>query len=119
MLDRLSNALRDLDARIRTGDTPYGLHFNHDGASLGRGEIWNLITRFGDLDIISHPAGFDTLVPHAAPVDLEGLPVLVAGLDDVIRSKELANRPKDHATLPYLRRLREVIAESQADSDRP
>ena len=121
-LARLSNALRELGARIRTRDAPDGLPFNHDGASLGRGEIWNLITRFGDLDVLFHPAGFDgfvQLAPHAEAMDMEGVPVLVAGLDDVIRSKELAGRAKDLATHPYLRRLRETIAESEPRGDRP
>jgi len=32
---------------------------------------------------------------------------MVAGLDDVIASKEWANRPKDHEALPELRQLRD------------
>lgn len=119
---RLSDALRALEARIRTSGVPDGLPFNHDAASLLRGQIWNLVTRFGDLDVIFHPAGFDgfeALSPNATSIDLDGVPVLVAGLDDVIRSKELADRPKDHATLPYLRALRATIAGSRAEPDRP
>jgi hypothetical protein len=33
----------------------------------------------------------------------------VASLDDIIRSKTAADRPKDHATLPILHALREEI----------
>ena len=34
-----------------------------------------------------------------------GVAIEVASLADVVRSKAAANRPKDHLTLPTLRRL--------------
>jgi hypothetical protein len=37
----------------------------------------------------------------------DGVTILVASLADVIRSKEAANREKDRAALPRLRRLRD------------
>ena len=40
-------------------------------------------------------------------VNVRGYPVLVASLDDTIRSKELADRPKDRQSLPELRRFRD------------
>jgi hypothetical protein len=40
---------------------------------------------------------------------LHGHRVAVAALEDVIRSKEAANRPKDLRTLPVLRQLQEEI----------
>jgi hypothetical protein len=47
----------------------------------------------------------------ASALSLAGHPVAVASLEDVIRSKEAANRPKDQAALPtprlLLRRLKE------------
>ena len=68
----------------------------------------NLITRFGDLDLSFRPAGtsgYEDLYRHVEHYDLEGLVVPVAALVDVIRSKQAANRPKDHAALPTLRSL--------------
>jgi hypothetical protein len=44
-LRRLSSALTDLDARIRTDAADGGLPFDHNGASLGRAAVWNLICR--------------------------------------------------------------------------
>jgi predicted nucleotidyltransferase len=38
-----------------------------------------------------------------------GLKVAVAALEDVIRSKEAANRPKDQGSLPVLRELLDEI----------
>jgi hypothetical protein len=122
-LDRLSDALRELGARIRAEGAPDGLPFNHDGASLASAEIWNLVTRFGEVDLLFHPAGFDgfaDLASNAETVDFDGIPVLVAALDDVIRSKEAAGRAKDIATLPYLRRLRATILQArQTAGDEP
>jgi hypothetical protein len=106
-LDRLSAALRELDARIRAeGVDP--LSFTHDAESLGRAEIWNLTTRYGDLDITFTPAGtqgYEDLVRDAIEVELRGTPVLLASLADIVRSKGAAGRDKDRRALPVLREL--------------
>lgn len=91
-LSRLSEALRDLEHRHRG-------HFD-------------LTTRCGNLDLAFSPAGIDGyagLSSRAVRFDLDGLPVKVASLDDVIRSKEAADRPRDRAALPVLYALREEI----------
>ena len=48
----------------------------------------------------------EALVRGAHQVDVDGVPVLVADLDNVIRSKEAAGRPKDIRALPALYRHR-------------
>src|SRR6476646_9098899 len=58
-LGRLSAALRELDARIRTGPDDGGLRFDHDARSLRRADRWNLICTYGEFDISFRPAGFD------------------------------------------------------------
>jgi len=50
-LQRLSTALHELSARIRTADVPEGLPFDHDGASLSGSRIWNLTTPFGEKSV--------------------------------------------------------------------
>jgi len=40
-------------------------------------------------------------------VDIGGKTVVVASLEDIVRSKEIANRPPDHEALPELRELRD------------
>ncbi len=57
-LARLSRALTDLGARIRTEAVPGGLPFGHDAASLGAAEVWNLVCDDGEFDISFHPSGF-------------------------------------------------------------
>jgi hypothetical protein len=44
-LARLSDALRDLDARIRTAGVDGGLPFSHDALSLAKMQMLNLSTR--------------------------------------------------------------------------
>ncbi|MDN5790348.1 MAG: hypothetical protein L0H25_05710 [Micrococcales bacterium] len=105
-LARLSAALTELDAKVRVEGVPDGLPFAHDAQSLGAARMWNLTTIYGDLDISFVPSGttgYRDLSRCAESMDLFGVPVQVAALADVIRSKQAANRPKDQRTLPALR----------------
>jgi hypothetical protein len=107
-LERLSVALRELDARIRVTGEPDGVAFDHGAESLGRVRMWNLQTRYGDLDIAFEPSGtrgYDDLRRGAASIHVGDLDVPVASLADVIRSKEAAGRARDRAVLPGLREL--------------
>jgi hypothetical protein len=110
-LDRLSAALTELHARIRTDAVDGGLPFDHDGDSLRKGTVWNLVTEYGDLDLTMMPAGttgYDDVARDAVHVTIMGVDVPIASLADVIRSKEAADRPKDRLALPDLRRALEA-----------
>lgn len=106
-LGRLSAALRQLHAKVRaSGVEP--LPFNHDAESLAGVGVWNLTTPWGDLDISFVPTGtqgFADLSRGAVPLRLGDVDVLVADLEDIIRSKQAANRDKDKLTLPTLREI--------------
>jgi hypothetical protein len=107
-LGRLSSALSELGARIRTESAPAGLPFAHDAASLARASTWNLTTSAGDLDISFTPdgtRGYGDLARQAEAAELYGSVVQIASLADIIRSKQAANRPKDQRVLPTLRRI--------------
>jgi hypothetical protein len=109
-LDRLSAALDELHARVRTDAEPDGIAFAHDADSLARASTWNLVTDYGDLDISFTPAGttgYSDLRRDALHIEIAGTPVTLASLADVVRSKQAAGRPKDHIALPVLRRLLE------------
>jgi hypothetical protein len=107
-LRRLSQALTELDARIRTTGVPDGLPFSHDATSLASAEMWNLSCPYGEFDISFHPAafaeGYSQLVANAHRLRVGDVDVVVADLADVIRSKESAGRPKDLQVLPLLYR---------------
>jgi hypothetical protein len=107
-LARLSLALKELGARVRTEGVPEGLAFSHDATSLAAAEIWNLICPDGEFDISFHPSGFAEgyaqLAVNARRLRVGEVEVVVADLADVIRSKESAGRPKDLRVLPLLYR---------------
>jgi hypothetical protein len=112
-LARLSKTLAAVEARIRASDASGGLPFQPDAASLLRAEIWNLQTRYGDLDLVMRPAGtagYKDLDRDAQTIKLGRVQVRIASLADVIRSKEAAGREKDRATLPALRRLLDELS---------
>jgi predicted nucleotidyltransferase len=109
-LERLSAALKELNARIRVTGEPDGIPFDHSAESLARVQIWNLVTDRGNLDLTFVPIGtrgYADLVRDAEPMSVRGIQVPVASLADVIRSKEAAGRERDRLVLPTLRRLLE------------
>lgn len=111
-LRRLAAALDELDARIRTPDAAEGIGFPREARFLAGVQVLNLLTRFGDLDLSFQPAGtegFEDLVTNSIEIRIKASHVKVAALQDVIRSKEAANRPKDLRALPVLRQLLEEI----------
>lgn len=75
----------------------------------------NLTTRFGDLDLSFEPSGtsgYDELSKRATRIELrDGISTNIAALEDIIRSKEAANREKDRMALPTLRLLLQEIKE--------
>jgi hypothetical protein len=111
-LANLAEALRSLEARLRVVDSPEGVAFDPHPALLDSMAMLNMTTRCGDLDLTFTPAGlsdYDGLAAASVLFELAGLPVKVAALSDIIRSKEAANRPKDRATLPILHALADEI----------
>jgi hypothetical protein len=108
----LASALREMEAKIRTADATEGLPFSIDAGLLGRMDMLNLVTRFGDFDISFLPAGttgYEALALRAVQMDLELVIVPVAALEDVIRSKRAAGRPKDLQQIPTLEVLLDQI----------
>jgi hypothetical protein len=114
-IERLVEALRELDAKLRTPTEPVA--FPLDSKMLAGAESWTLATSAGPLDLLFAPAGtrgYDDLRREAVEVDLgTGKPALVASLRDVIRMKEAMAREKDRAQLPALRRTLEVIRDRE------
>jgi len=112
-LERLARALQHLGAKIRTGDE--AIETKIDAAFIrNMPHMLNLVTRYGDLDLVFTPAGaltsYEQWAVAARSAELrEGLVVEVAALDDIIASKSAANRPKDQRSLPYLESLRDQL----------
>jgi hypothetical protein len=107
-LERLSSALKQLNAKIRVAGEPEGVPFDHSAESLVRVRVWNLTTSLGDLDVTFEPSGtrgYEDLKRDAERLSLHGVQVPVASLADVIRSKEAAGRARDRAVLSTLREI--------------
>lgn len=119
-LHRLAAALRELKARLRVAGVPEGIPFPYEGAFLSNVQLLNLTTAFGDLDLSYEPAGttgYHDLERNAVVYEIAGKKVAVASLDDIIRSKEAANREKDRAVLPTLRLHSRMLREKAGRRD--
>lgn len=115
-MDRLAGALVALNARLRvagmTDEEAKMLPVQLDAHTLQSfgSSTWN--TDFGPLDVLAHlrdangaEVGYGELVSRSSLHTIGGVVVRVAALDDVIASKEFADRPKDREALPELRKL--------------
>jgi len=111
-LDRMVEALRSINARLRgvDDDVPFIL----DAKTLRIGDHFTFVTDLGDLDILGTPRGvegYDALHEAGEDMDLDGFTVRVASIDDLIRMKRSADRPKDRVELEILGALREELEE--------
>jgi hypothetical protein len=111
-LVRLANALRRMNAMIRTADEAVPAVL--DAEFLANMPVMlNLVTDFGILDLTFEPSGplhgyADWSGDASSEEIAEGLVVRVASLDAIIDSKLAADRAKDRRALPYLESLREI-----------
>jgi hypothetical protein len=107
-LRRLAAALRELSARVYTESVPEGLPFDCSPSMLARADLWNLVTSAGRLDVAFAPSGTDgypDLMDSAVAFDVFGVRLHVASLEDIIRSKEAADRPQDRQDVVILREM--------------
>ncbi|HEX9895492.1 MAG TPA: hypothetical protein VGA78_16295 [Gemmatimonadales bacterium] len=90
---------------------PEGLAFDCAAATLARGDLWNLVTDAGRLDLVFTPSGttgYEDLVRNAVPFEVYGVTIAAASLPDIIRSKEASDRPQDRQEVVLLRALTET-----------
>jgi hypothetical protein len=109
-LERLSRALADLEVRLRgvEDDAPFIL----DARTLAVGDHFTFTSRAGDVDVLGTPsgvAGFDELDRGAVPFDLGDVTVRVASIEDLIRMKRAAGRPKDLIEVEVLAAARDQV----------
>jgi hypothetical protein len=107
-LVHLAAALRELKARVCTESVPEGLPFDCSAEALGRAELWNLVTSAGRLDVAFVPSGtegFADLARNAVRFDVFGVELLAASLEDIVRSKQAADRPQDRQDVVVLREM--------------
>jgi predicted nucleotidyltransferase len=118
-LSRLGEVLADLEAEVLRARGPV----NVTGPQLlKRAPLVPLITRSGRLDLINikhlagAPASFDELRSRALVVNLDGIEIPVAGLDDLVRMKRAAGRPQDLTDIGALTRDDEQLEREARES---
>ncbi len=88
---------------LRSPDGP--VRFDHNADSLAGFPFLNLTCASGDFDLAFRPGGiaepaYETLMSRSVPLEVAGVPTVVAHMADVIRSKQAAGRDKDWRVLP-------------------
>ena len=109
-LERLANALTELEATLR--GSPSDIRFLLDAKTLEIGDHFTFFSSAGALDILGTPSGFpgyEQLERNAEKMDLDGIEVLTASIDDLIGMKTASGRPKDKVEVEVLGGLREEI----------
>lgn len=115
-LERLATALIELHARLR--GAPDDVPFILDARTFAAGDNFTFATDAGSVDILGAPsgvAGYEELVRNADRVEMDGLAIHVASVDDLIRMKRASARPKDLAEVEILGALREEIEDRERE----
>jgi len=116
-LEALAAALKELEARLRGVDED--VPFRLDARTLKAGDHFTFVTTAGNLDVLGHPAGsggYDDLARTAVPMEISGEKVLVAAIEDLIRMKRAAGRPKDRIEVEILEAVLEERDRGPADA---
>lgn len=95
-LSRLGEVLVELGATLRGIDVD--VPFVPDGRTLRGTQTLCLNTPFGGLDLLAQPEGaprYERLRARAEVVEIAGVAVPVASIDDMIAMKRAAGRPQD------------------------
>jgi len=111
-LIRLGSVLTQLNARLSGIDED--IPFVADARTIRRTTILTLDTDEGRIDLLFRPWGappYEEMRARAEVVDLDGVEVRIASLEDLMAMKRAAGRPQDLADLEKL----EAILRLRAD----
>jgi hypothetical protein len=112
-LKRLAKSLTEMGATLRLPDPDEKVDLPLDERLLAVTDNLTLKTDFGNLDLLARPAGtegYDDLVRGAETVKLERtMKIAIAGIEDLIRMKRAAGRPKDLIEVEVLTALQDEM----------
>lgn len=111
-LDVLGKALVGLDARLR-GVTDV-VPFVPDGRTLRSASLLTLDTACGPLDLLADPPGappYDELRARATRIELAGVRIQIASIDDLVAMKRAVGRPRDLDDIEALEQIQRLRAE--------
>jgi predicted nucleotidyltransferase len=111
-LEALGGVLVELHARLRgVGDD---VPFVPDTRTLRHVSLLTLETDVGWLDLLAEPPGgppYATLRANATEIDLDGITIRVADIDDMIAMKKTAGRVQDLADIDELEAIKRLRAQ--------
>jgi predicted nucleotidyltransferase len=108
-LERLGAVLISINARLRGIDED--LPFVPDARTLRQTQILCLVTDDGNLDLLVDPEGaadYGTMRRRAVEIELGGVAVAIASIDDLISMKDAAGRPQDQIDIEALETARRL-----------
>ncbi|HEX4752113.1 MAG TPA: hypothetical protein VH268_04385 [Solirubrobacterales bacterium] len=105
-LERLAASLVELHVTLR--NAPPDLPFQIDARTLAAGSNFTFDSNVGAFDILGHADGmrdYETMRADSVREELWDVSVRVASIDDLIRMKRAAGRPKDKSMAEELTAL--------------
>ncbi|GAB4459007.1 MAG: hypothetical protein OHK0029_21050 [Armatimonadaceae bacterium] len=100
--------------KARPRGFPPDLPFVIDGQTLRNSTNLTLETALGDFDLLAEPEGIDSfegLWNRALIMEVDGIDIRIASIEDLIAMKRAANRPKDREHIMLLEGLQGLQAE--------
>ncbi|CAN5802788.1 hypothetical protein BH23ACT10_BH23ACT10_07160 [soil metagenome] len=104
-LERFAAALRELGAQLRGVDAQYLPVDPTNADDLGNGANWTMVTDAGWLDFMAEPPGaapYPQLRARSVRRRVRSVDIPIVGLDDLVRMKQAAGRPRDLADIAAL-----------------
>ena len=111
---RIADALAPIHPRPE--EWPDGLPYIWDAETVRRATILTLLTDEGSLDLLAEAPGmegFRELKVDSSTISIYGFEVPVASIDDLIKMKRAANRPKDQVHVMQLLALKKLLSGEQ------
>jgi hypothetical protein len=119
-LDRIVAALVNHAPYMR--GAPPGLPFRWDADTLRRGLNFTLTTDLGNLDLLGEATGggpYEQLLPESRMATVYGVDCRIVSLEQLIRLKRAAGRPKDLEVLAELELLLDATRQGRQAGDEP
>ena len=106
-LERLSDALKDLQAHLLIDGEAF--FSDHNADHLKRVVVQNLTCEYGRFDLVFEPramGGYEDLIRSANKIVIDAggaqFAIWCADIEDIVRSKTAADRPKDRRSVKLL-----------------